>query len=103
MRASAVVAAIAVGVVGCFNIGNEDGVCSTGELCQCNGIGNCSYSCPDGGCSFRCEGIGNCDMTCEGGGCDLSCRGTGNCLMDCPDNSCTINCEGQGNCVLNAP
>jgi len=85
---------------GC-NIGNTSGTCSSGETCECDQIGNCEYSCPDGDCHFRCKGTGNCLFECEGGGCDLVCENTGNCIMNCPGDDCAITCKGTGNCILN--
>jgi hypothetical protein len=83
-------------------IGNTDGTCESGETCECDQIGNCSYNCPDGNCSFRCKGTGNCTFECEGGGCDLVCENTGNCIMDCPGDDCAITClQNTGNCILN--
>lgn len=83
----------------CFHIGDQTGTCAPGNVCTCDGIGNCHESCPTGNCNFSCTGVGNCDVTCEGGGCSLSCSGTGNCNLDCSGGNCTSNCIGRTNCV----
>lgn len=90
-------------LAGCLpSIGNEDGTCSAGESCICDGIGNCDKACEGPGCSFVCEGLGNCNLDCPAGGCTVMCRGTGNCILDCAGGSCTQSCEGTGNCVCNS-
>jgi hypothetical protein len=99
MRAcfSASLLLLPLALAGC--IGNSSGTCDTGELCVCDGIGNCDQSCPDGDCNFVCRGIGNCNLDCEGGGCSVSCEGTGNCILACGGGDCDIHCRGTGNCI----
>jgi hypothetical protein len=95
-----VVVAAPMLLAACPKIGNQEGVCGAGQTCECDGVGNCSYSCPGGHCDFRCKGIGNCILSCEGGSCAADCQGTGNCTLSCPDQSCSMSCKVTGNCVL---
>jgi hypothetical protein len=86
----------------CFpKIGNDlNGTCERGEACVCDLIGNCSRSCPDGGCTFECRGTSNCLFSCEGGGCNTICENTGNCITECSGGNCTKECNNTGNCIV---
>ena len=88
-------------ISGC-KIGNDlGGSCARGETCVCDLIGNCTRSCPQGGCHYVCRGQSNCIFDCAGGGCDTLCENTGNCISMCGSSDCTISCKGNGTCVLN--
>jgi hypothetical protein len=91
---------VSLAFIGCFSIGNTSGVCSKGESCACDGIGNCDHSCDTGSCAYECAGTGNCTLTCDKGGCTATSNGTGNTNFDCKGNGCTLTCEGEGNCNL---
>src|SRR5213075_1265832 len=81
-----------------------NGTCARGESCVCDIIGNCSRSCPEGGCTFECKGTGNCNFSCEGGDCQTICENTGNCITDCAGGDCTADCrQGTGNCIVLGP
>lgn len=87
----------------CFGNGTTYGniieTCSAGEPCVCDVTGNCSFSCPGGGCEFTCENTGNCIMDCADN-CTATCSGTGNCSLTCDGSNCQItSCAIQGNCV----
>ena len=91
-------------VPGCVstNIGNFTGTCSAGDHCECDMIGNCTYRCPGGNCSYTCSGIGNCFFYCDGGNCDLTCLGEGNCTLGCSGGGCSITCSNTGNCICSS-
>jgi hypothetical protein len=96
---TALILAVA-GLTACA-IGNKSGTCKPGKQCVCDGIGNCTYTCPQGDCNFVCTGIGNCILSCEGGGCNAACSGTGNCNLSCEGGGCNQICSsGAGNCIL---
>jgi len=64
--------------VGCFKIGNDiGGTCKPGKPCVCDIIGNCTKSCPSGGCQFECSGTSNCIFDCAAGDCETLCANTG--------------------------
>jgi hypothetical protein len=97
---------LALGAASCFGgIGNDlNGTCKRGESCVCDIIGNCTRTCPGGGCAFECRGTSNCTLDCAAGGCDAICANTGNCIVGCEGGGCTISCQqNTGNCILNGP
>jgi hypothetical protein len=106
-------------LLACKKVGNTSGSCTTGNLCECDQVGNCEQTCQGGGCQFKCAGMGNCkfscpdgkcvvqneatgnlSLDCAGGDCKLSSSGTGNVIVDCAGGSCTVSCSGTGSCQI---
>jgi hypothetical protein len=69
----------------------SDEVCS-GSSCQCEEGGDCTFSCPEGGCEVDCPQGSTCDISCAGGNCDINCGTDSSCDIDCSGGGCTTQC-----------
>ena len=69
----------------------------------CSCAGQCSVSCPGGGCQVVCLPGSTCSLACPGGGCHLACEGTASCTDLCDDGGCVVNCAAGSTCSTSCP